>query len=471
MTNLKTPPGPPAANNLLSQLQFFQHVQADMLAVLNAGFRDHGDLWMLDIGGKRNFLIKKPDHIYEITVRQADKFHKPQDYTDPLRGLARFLGNGLLTSDGAFWRKQRKLVAPAMHTQRITKYADTMVFYTVQMLEGWAGKQELDVDDAMMRATLQIVAKTLFNADVSQDAGRVSNAMAVLQEMNGNNITLESLLPTWIPTPRRRREALAVRDLDEIIYGIIRERRKSSEDTGDLLSMLLLSLDEDGQGMSDKEVRDEAVTMFLAGHETTANALNWTWVLLAQNPEVEARLHEELDRVLAGRVPSLADLRQLPYTEMVIKESMRLYPPAHGFGRVAIEDVEVDGYVIPKGSDVNIVTYAVHRDSRWWDDPEAFRPERFSPENEANIRKYSYIPFGAGPRVCIGNSFAQMEAHLMLATIAQRYQLRLAPGQVVQPNPLITLRPKGGLHMRLEARPTIQHMTPTPASAPEALPA
>lgn len=266
--------------------------------------------------------------------------------------------------------------------------------------------------------------------------------------------------------------------INEIVYRIIRERRETNEDLGDLLSMLLLARDDAGQGMTDEQVRDEAVTMFLAGHDTTANTLNWTWVLLAQHPEIEAKLHDEMDTILEGRVPMLADLKRLPYVEMVIKELMRLYPPAFTFSRAAAVDTEIGGYHVPKGAVITVVSYYTHRHADWWEQPEAFMPERFgqkvynpSPPSPLPLQgergvdvegersftngirhRYAYIPFGAGPRVCIGNSFAMMEAQLMLATIAQRYQLRLAPGQVVTPEPLLTLRPKGGLKMRSEAR-------------------
>ena len=261
-----------------------------------------------------------------------------------------------------------------------------------------------------------------------------------------------------MPTPQKFRADRAVRELDRIVYGMINERRASGEDKGDLLSMLLLAEDEDGSRMSDKQARDEAVTLFLAGHETTANALNWTWYLLAQHPEVEAKLHDELDTVLAGQPPTLDDLKRLPYTEMVMKESMRLYPPAWSFSREALEDIQLGDYTVPKGSVVAILGYLTHRDPRWWDAPEAFMPERFSEENEANIPRYVYIPFGGGPRICIGNSFAMMEARLLLATIASRYRLALSPGQKVEPQPLITLNPKNGLPMTLRVRERVREL-------------
>jgi cytochrome P450 len=264
---------------------------------------------------------------------------------------------------------------------------------------------------------------------------------------------LQSLLPRWIPTPQRRREARAIRDINEIVYGLIQKRRAAdSADLGDLLSMLLLTQDDEGSGMNNKQVRDEVVTILIAGHETTANALNWASYLLAQNPEVETKLHQELDEVLEGMPPTLEDLKRLPYTEMVIKESMRMYPPAYYVGRVAIEDTTIGGYNVPKGTNIGLFIYFAHRDPRWWDQPEAFIPERFSPEHGQHLDRSAYLPFGAGPRICIGNNFAMMEAQIMLAMIAQRYRLRLTSGQQVVPETLVTLRPRGGLRMTVHQR-------------------
>ncbi len=446
------PPGPQAAHNIIQILQLMRNFQSDLLGFTSRNFAQYGGIWKIQVGKETQYMISDPDLIQEITVKQADKFHKSADYVNPEKGLARFLGSGLVTNDGEFWKRQRKLVAPAFHTKRIEAYAQSMVDATQAMLDRWHGQSALDVDDEMMRATLQIVVKTLFNVDISAEAKRIGDAMTALQEMVGNNSVIEAFLPSWIPTLQRARSNKAVSDLDEIVYRLITEWRKEGKDNGDLLSMLMLTRDDEGNGMSDKQVRDEAVTLFLAGHDTTANTLNWTWYLLAQNPEIEAKMHHEIDTVLNGNVPTLADLRRLPYSEMVIKESMRLFPPAYFFGRVAIDDVQLGDFRAAKGTGIGISSYAVHRDARWWDEPEAFRPERFSPENAENIRKYSYIPFGAGPRICIGNSFAMMEAQLMLVMIAQRYQLRLSPGQVVNTNPLLTLKPKGGLQMRLEER-------------------
>jgi cytochrome P450 len=447
----KMPPATRPVKNILDMLELLRNIRGDLLGILVDGFKEYGDLYMFEIKGQPlQYMMAHPDHIQEVTVKQADKFIKSPDYSDRRKGIARFLGSGLLTSDGEFWKRQRKLVAPALHARRIEAYAQTMVDSTLKMLDGWQGRAEVDVDEDMMKTTLAIVARSLFNVDISGEARKIGDAMAVMQNMFGATNGPEALLPWWIPTPQRFAARRAVRDLNEIVYRMICERRQTNEDLGDLLSMLMLARDDAGQGMTDEQVRDEAVTMFLAGHDTTANTLNWTWVLLAQHPEIEARLHAEIDRVLAGRTPTLADLKQLPYVERVIKESMRLYPPAFTFSRAAAEDTQVGDYFVPKDTVITVVSYYTHRHPDWWDEPEKFMPERF--EHEKNLHRYAYIPFGAGPRVCIGNSFAMMEAQLMLATIAQRYQLRLAPGQAVEPEPLLTLRPKGGLKMRVQER-------------------
>jgi cytochrome P450 len=262
----------------------------------------------------------------------------------------------------------------------------------------------------------------------------------------------------WIPTPNNRRIRRATAVLDDVVLGIIAQRRASAvggrvEDTGDLLSMLLLAENEDGRAMDDRQIRDEAVTLFAAGHETTSNALSWTWYFLAQNPDVEARLHAEVDAVLDGRPPTVDDLKNLPYTEMILKESLRLRPPAWGLaGRTVLEETEIGGYTIPAGSTIFISPYQLHRLPEYFPDPERFDPERFTPENEKKLPRYAYLPFGAGPRVCIGNSFAMMEAHLILATVAQHVRLELVPGQEVEMAPLITLTPANGLKMLAIAR-------------------
>jgi cytochrome P450 len=411
-----------------------------------------GDIVLMEVWGIKQYVMFHPDMYHEIMVEKVGSFHKDAQYTSAKKGLAFFLGQGLLTTDGDFWRRQRRLASPAFHTRRIEAYAGVMVEDTLRMLETWRSGQTLDIDDQMMRLTLGIVARTLFNTDMTDDARTIGDALTILQQM----FSEADLMPTWWPRRKQGLRRRAVESMNEVVYRMIRERHKAGDpDYGDLLSMLMLAEDEDGHRMSDQQLRDEAVTIMLAGHETTANALNWTWVLLSQHPQIEARLHAELDSVLNGAPPTLADLKRLPYTEMVIKESMRLYPPAYGLSRVAIEDVTIGGHVIPARSIVNVLPYNVQRDPRWWDDPLTFNPERWASGDEPR-HKFAYLPFGAGQRICIGQSFAMMEACLLLATIAQRYQLRVAPGKRIVPEPLITLRPKGGLQMQLIEREAVR---------------
>lgn len=409
--------------------------------------RDYGDIVTMRYYNFRVYFISHPDFIEQVLVAHNRKFIKGRI----LRKNRRLFGDGLLTSEGDFWLRQRRLAQPAFHRVRIASYADTMVKYADRLLAEWKDGEERDIHAEMMRLTLQIVAKTLFDADVDQDAKEVGRALAALMELNSDFRKL-ILTPTWLPTPRNIRAAVAIRRLDKIIFRFIEVRRRSGKDAGDLLSMLLAVRDEDGSRMTDRQLRDEAITIFLAGHETTANALSWTWMLLSQNPAVETKLHAELDAVLAGRTPSLDDLPNLRYTGHVITESMRLYPPAWGMARVAIEDVEIGGYSIPKGCGVSLAQWVVHRDPRWFDAPEEFCPERWEGDLMKRLPRFAYFPFGGGPRQCIGNNFAVMEATLLLAMIAQRFRIRLVPGHPVVPMPSITLRPRHGIRGKLQAR-------------------
>ncbi len=453
----KLPPTPPG-NLFLGQLPDYAR---DSLGYETHLARTYGDIVHIRWVAKHAYLISHPDYVHQVLVEQADKFYKAPIYREL---LSYFLGNGLLTSDGDTWRRQRKLAQPAFHTKRIQAYADVMVAYTQRLLVQWRPDATRDINADMMHLTLSVVAKTLFDADIEKDANRVGTALTDILEVTNQRLQSPiQVIPDWIPTSGNRLRKAAVRDLDAIVMGMINERRATNEDRGDLLSMLMQARDETGQGMSDQQLRDEAVTIVLAGHETTANALAWTWYLLAQHPEAEAKLHAELDRVLGDRPPTTDDLRQLPYTEMVIKESMRLYPPIPSFARLAMEDVALgDGYVVPQGMIVSMSPYVIHRDPRWFPEPEAFRPERLSRENEKLLPKGAYLPFSTGPRVCIGNNFAIMEAVLILATIAQRYRLRLVPGQTITPKAALTLRPQPNIQMTLEAR----HVG-LPASAPQ----
>jgi|SRR5579859_53558 len=418
----------------------------DPLGYISALVRQYGDIAGMRVLNTRIFVINHPDYIEDVLVNHPRKFIKGR----VLKANKRVFGEGLLTSDGDFWLRQRRLAQPAFHRGRIAGYASTMVDYTERLLRDWRGGQEFDLHQEMLRLTLQIVGKTLFDADVAGDAQDVGRSLELLLEF-GANFRRTIFVPHWLPTPTNIRLELAVRKIEKVLYRIIAERRASGRDTGDLLSMLLAAQDDDGSRMTDRQLRDETITLFLAGHETTANALSWTWWLLAQNPAVEAKLHAELSAVLAGRAPSVNDLPKLIYTNNVITESMRLYPPAWGTARTAIEDYEIAGYPVPKGSGVSFAQWTVHRDPRWFDAPEEFRPERWEGDLLKRLPRFAYFPFGGGPRQCIGNSFALMETALILATIAQRFRFRLASGHPVVPLASITLRPRYGIRVVAEA--------------------
>jgi len=370
-----------------------------------------------------------------------------------LQRAKRLLGEGLLTSEGEFHRRQRRLAQPAFHRRRVNSYARVMVEYAEAASARWRDGQELDISDEMMRLTLAVVGKTLFDADVESDADEVGSALTEVMNLFGYLMLPFSELLEKLPLPPRRRFLRARARLDAVIYRIIEERRRSGVDRGDLLSTLLHAVDEEGDrtGMTDEQLRDEVMTIFLAGHETT---LTWAWFLLAQNPEAEARLHEELDAVLAaGRPPEPEDVPALRYTEMVVAETMRLYPPAWALGRLALEDYEVRGYLIPRGALVLVSQYVIHRDPRFFPDPERFDPARWTPEAKSARPQFAYFPFGGGPRRCVGEGFAWTEAVLILAALARRWRPRLLPGRRVETQPRITLRPgEGGVPVRLERR-------------------
>jgi cytochrome P450 len=362
------------------------------------------------------------------------------------------LGDGLLTSEGEHHRRQRRLVQPAFHRDRLAGYGAVMAERSAIVRDQWQAGQHFDVLQEMMRLTLAIVAKTLFSTDVDSEADDIGTALTQVFDLFEVILMPFSEILEKLPLPAVRRFKRARKRLDETIYRLIAERRASGVDAGDLLSMLLLARDEEGSGgMTDEQVRDEALTLFLAGHETTADALTWAWYLLSQNPPAEEAFHAELDRVLAGRLPSFDDLPQLRYTESVFAEVLRLFPPAWGIGRRALEDYPVGDFVIPARSVVLMSPYVAHRDPRWFPDPLTFRPERWLAEDPTRP-KFAYFPFGGGARVCIGERFAWMEGALLLAAIGQRWRLRLEPGHRVETHARITLRPKHGMRMIAERR-------------------
>jgi cytochrome P450 len=435
------PPGPP--RSLLSSFAYFPG--GNPLRFYEDILRRYGNLAHIRMGGEHVYLVNEPHLIRDVLVTHQRNFMKG-------RGLARakrLLGEGLLTSEGNLHLRQRRLMQPAFHKDRIASYATVMTDYASRIRDGWHDGDVVDVAGEMMRLTLGVVGKTLFDEDVESKAREVGEALTSVMESFWIQMlpfydTLEKLP---LPMMRRNREARA--RLDAIIYGLIAERRRSLHDRGDLLSMLLMAQDEEagGQGMSDKQVRDEAMTIFLAGHETTANALAWTWYLLSRAPEAEAKLHEEVDRVLQGRIPTVADLPGLTFIEQVVTESMRLYPPAWIIGRRALDEYQMDGYDIPARAIIVMSPYLIQRDARFYTEPESFRPERWTPEFKAQLAPFAYVPFGGGARRCIGESFAWMELILVIATIAQRWKLTLVPDHPVVPQPVVTLRMKHGLKM------------------------
>ncbi|MBA3823181.1 MAG: cytochrome P450 [Ktedonobacterales bacterium] len=365
--------------------------------------------------------------------------------------LERLLGDGLLSIDGDFHRSQRRLVQPAFHRKRIDSYAQTMTQHTEEMLATWQLGQTLDLAAEMQALTLRIVAKTLLSVDLQHDSNELARAFNdVILFPADVRLSWKTLLKIDSPLTPYGRFLRGKATLDRLIYGIIDERRQSGEDTGDVLSMLLASHDEDATVMTDKQVRDETMTFFAAGHETTSNALSWTFYLLSQYPGAYAKLRAELDRVLGGRMPTVDDLANLVYTDMVIKEAMRLYPPAWAIGRMASEDFTMGEYHLPKGQIVLMSQWVIQRrPDIWGPDAEHFKPERFDPLHPQEVPHFAYFPFGGGPRMCIGMPFAQMEARLLLATIAQRFHPRMVLGHPVVPQPMVTLRPKYGLKMTL----------------------
>jgi cytochrome P450 len=443
LATARYPPGPTPSR--FDTLRFTR----DPLTFLTNIVRTYGDLATYRMGGERLYVVNDPQWIKDILVTHNRNFTK----SPGLERTKKLLGNGLLTSEKEVHLRQRRLMQPAFHRDRISAYGRTMVEYADEMRRSWHDAATLDVATEMMRLTLSIAGKTLFDVDVQHQAADVRRALTDVMESFWLTMLPFAEVMEKLPIGPMSRAKRARERLDAIIYGFIKERRATTSDRGDLLSMLLLAQDEDdGRRMTDQQVRDEAMTIFLAGHETTANALTWTWYLLSQSPDDEAKLHAEIDRVLGGRLPGVADLPALSFVEQVVTESMRLYPPAWVIGRRAIDAYPIGGYVAPPRSIFLMSQWLTHRDARYYPEPERFRPDRWTPAFRAALPKFAYFPFGGGPRQCIGESFAWMELVLVVATLAQHWTLQLAPGHRVAPQPVVTLRAKGGMRMTLRAR-------------------
>jgi cytochrome P450 len=414
----------------------------------------YGDMVHLKAGPYHGFLLSDPADIKHVLQDNARNYHKSPLYAR----LRDTLGNGLLTSEDGFWLRQRRLAQPAFHRQRLIAMADTMVSCTEQMLERWAGiassGEPIDLVAEMMALTQAIIVRTMFSTDLGKTADIVNRTWPIINRRIGETFW-STRLETTLPLPANIRFRHALRELDAVVYQIIADRRHSRRDEADLLSMFLSARDDEtGAGMTDRQLRDEVMTMLLAGHETTSLALSWTYYLLSKHPESERRVADDVDRAIGNRRPTFADLDQLTFTRRVLEESLRLYPPAWGFSRLALGEDDIRGYHVPPGSIVFLIPFVVHRRRALWPNPERFDPDRFAPECESTRPRFAYIPFGGGPRGCIGNQFAMIEAQLIVATIAQRYRIELVPDQNIRPEPLITLRPKPGIRATVTARAT-----------------
>jgi cytochrome P450 len=491
---LPFPPGP-GNRPPLSDLQALRDgPHAFLLQVA----RNYGPIVRYPVGPLAVYLVTGPEGVKHVLQDNHKNYCKD---TFQYNLLSSITGKGLLTSDGELWLRQRRLAAPAFHKQRVAGFSPMIVEAAQRMLLRWeeraAGSEPVDVAAEMMQVALQIVGKAMFSAEIGDQADELATAtLTVLDHIVGRARTFGAV-PEWLPTRGNRAHKRAMRVLDGAVYGTIGARRgphpstplRSAQDAidasgqpttkhpepttkhperstfpqegaeskdaalDDLLAILMRSVDEQtGEGMSDQQLRDESMTVLIAGHETVASALAWTWDLLGRNPAAEARLHEELDRELGGRAPAADDLPRLKYTEMVFQEAMRLYPPAWIISRKAEDDDEIGGYLVPKGALVVTSPYVTQRMPDLWPEPEAFRPERFSPQEATGRHRYAYYPFGGGPRLCIGNGFAMTEAALIIATVAQRFTLRSVSGTPVAVEPGVTLRPKHGLAMALQAR-------------------
>ena len=439
----------PGGEFLLGHLRAFRR---QPLEAMLQWWRRYGDALRFRLGPKTLYLFSHPDLAEEILVHQADRFVKVYEPQRPT-GLALVLGNGLVTSSGEVWKRHRCIIQPVFHRTRMAAMAERMAQVGEQRLAGWTAHagRSVDIADEMMRLALEVISHTMFHTDVAGQIDHISHALRVSLKYAFDSFHRLVRVPLWVPTPRNRQFRLALQYMDTLIYGLIAERRRTGAQHDDLLDLLLRARDEDtGAGLSDQELRDEALTIFAAGHETTANALAWTWYLLATHPEVAARFHNELDRVLQGRRPTADDLSQLPYTRAVFDEAVRLFPPVPAVQRKAATSTSIGGFSLPAGAIVLVGIYHLHRHPAFWRDPERFMPERWV-DGERPAARGAYLPFGAGARACVGTHFATVEGPLLLALIGRRYELQLAQ-EDVEPEIVVTLRPKHGIRMTIQPR-------------------
>jgi cytochrome P450 len=426
-------------------------LRRDPLEGMRRMAREYGDIVHFQVMGQDRILLNHPDLINQVLVIQQGKFHK-SELTRRITG--RMLGQGLLISEGDFWRRQRRLVQPAFHRSRMAEYGATMRELTQAHIRGWRDGEERNVGQEMMALTLDIAVRTLFGTTLPGEARQVGKAMTFLMRYSLRRQRLPFRIPEKWPTPNNRRANRELEFIGSIVYRIISERmaEANSGHHTDLLALLMGAMDEDGSQMTPQQLHDETMTLFIAGHETTAQMLSWTWFALSGNPSAEARLHEELSNVLGGRSPEAADFPRLRYLQAVMNEILRLYPPAYILARETVAPCQIGGYELKRGSTVVLSQWITHRDARYFDDPEAFRPERWLDGLADRLPAGAYFPFGAGPRRCVGEGFALLEAAIVTATLAQRFSFRLVPGYPVVAEPLVTLRPRQGIQMTLHTR-------------------
>jgi cytochrome P450 len=425
-------------------------VLKDPLAFFVSTFAEFGDIYNVNSNLYTIYVTANPEHIQEIMVTNKKDYAKSDDY----KILQYSLGNGLLTSEGDFWKKQRRIAQPAFHRGSMKKLLDIMITSTQQTVEAWKDKSQIQLTDEMNFLTLDIVTKCLFGTKLKTDYAKIQEAITVENEYLAERIMKPFKPPFWVPTSKNRAYRKARTYSSGLILDIIKERQSNPSEHHDLLSMLMSAEDEDtGEKMSNQQLKDESITIFVAGHETTANALSWTFYLLSQHPEKLQKLQDEIDCVLQGSTPDFQSLKELKYTQMVLEESMRLYPPAWTIVRKVAHDTNMNGYEFKKDTRLILDVFMLHRHPDYWEDPTAFEPERFEPEQKKQRHKYAYIPFGAGQRMCIGNNFAMMEMKIVLVLLLQNFQLALTKdAPEVVPEPLITLRPKNGILMDLRPR-------------------
>lgn len=439
-------PNPPGPRGGLFFGSLFE-AQRDPLEFFTRVIATYGDYVAVRFGPFRYMIVNEPEAVRQVLVDNHRNYKKSRNY----QGLKLVLGDGLVTSEGDFWRRQRRLAQPAFHKERLASFVRTMVSDAAAMLERWRGggaASSFDVHHEMMRLTLRIVTRTLFSTDSDADADAVGRAMTVAIDHVNEYADALVRIPPWVPTPKNVRFNRARRTLDALVLRIIDERRKATDKPNDLLSMLMSAQDEETrEQMTDRQLRDEVMTLVAAGHETTANALTWAFYLLSQHPRAAERVRVEAQSVLGGRRPTIEDLPRLVFTRSVLEETMRLYPPAWIIEREALAEDRLGGYRVRRGSVVAMSPFTLHRNTRYWDRPDEFDPDRFSPARAMARPKYAYLPFGGGPRLCIGNAFAMMEAQIILAMVASEWSLALAPGFAVELDPSVTLRPKRGLFM------------------------